>query len=132
MILSTLDIKFFKHLSLIYLIISFICALFSFCYELFSHHVYSNFMIFTFTIPLVFGSLISFLIYQINPSKIPDKLTIDLYNTSIATFTTYSLIKGVLEIYGTTNFLTNIYLIAGSILLTLSLTSYILTPKINY
>lgn len=119
--MSTLDINNFKKVSFKYLIFSIFCGIFAFIYEMFSHGVYSNNMIFAFLIPLVMGTIMFYLIYITNWNKYIDYIGYNLYNASIATFTIGSIIKGVLEIYGTTNSLINMYFIIGFVLLVISI-----------
>lgn len=57
MILSTLDINRMNKTALYYLFISLFCILFGAVYELFSHEVYSYFMLYAFVIPLGGGAL---------------------------------------------------------------------------
>jgi len=45
--------------------------------------------------------------------RIPGRLTLNLYNAGIATLTVGSIMKGVMEIYGTTNDILQIYWIVG-------------------
>lgn len=115
MILSILDNKDLKRQSKIYLIVSIICLIFSLIYEHFSHEVYSFYMLSAFLIPLILGSLVS-IILSIKNIKV-FKLSNNLYNASVATFTIYFIMRGFLEIYGTTNATINIYLIVGIFLL---------------
>lgn len=105
-----------------YLIISIFVALFGGIYEIFSHGVYSNFMIYAFAFPLVGGCLPFFILGMwkfINigkPSiclKVPNAITRNLYHSGIATLTIGSIIRGVLDIYGTTSYLSNYYWIVG-------------------
>ena len=98
------DIKF-------YLIFTLSVLLFGQIYELFSHNVYSDYMIFAFIIPLILG--IIYLVFN--------KLIIkEIYNAGIITLVVGSIVKGILDIYGTTNDLIYIYLI-GIVLIILSL-----------
>ena len=120
MILFILDIK---KQSKMYLIFSLFCLVFGLIYEYFSHNVYSNYMMYAFLIPLYFGSFISYVIYKFNLKT--NYISNSLYNASIITFTVGSIIKGVLDIYGTTNQLIIFYLIGGVILIIGSLASYI-------
>ena len=76
---------------------------------MFSHGVISNYMIFAFTIPLTLGVLVSFLMYALKMKQVT-RVQISLYNASVATLTLWSIINGVLEIYGTTNWKVNLYL----------------------
>lgn len=116
--MSILDINFFKKQSIVYFFASVFCMLFGLIYEIFSHNVYSNYMIFAFLIPLILGSGISLIIIK-NNIRI-NRISMNLYNASVATFTIYSIFNGVLEIYGTTNNLINIYLYVGLLLIIFS------------
>ena len=107
--------------ALTYLLVAVFCALFGAVYEVFSHQVYSFYMIYAFAFPLVLGTL-PFLL--LNLSKTPPALGAlprSLYHYGIATLTVGSLVCGVLEIYGTTHFLTPLYWIAGLTLLAAAL-----------
>lgn len=121
-----LDTSKIKMHSRNYLIYSIIVLLISIVYEMFSHNVYSNYMIFSFVIPLV-ASLITFFFYKIN--KVVNNFTSNLFYSSVLTLTTGSFIKGVLDIYGTTNSFVNIYLIIGIITILLTIVS--LFKKVN-
>ena len=98
----------------VYLITSIITFIFAQVYNIFSHNVYSTFMTYAFIIPLIFGFIPSVL--NIKLKLINNKL----YKASIFTFLAYSLLRGFLEIYGTTNSLINIYLYVGIVLFLLS------------
>ena len=102
-----LDIKNIKYYS-IFTISTFV---FGMIYELFSHDVYSNYMIFAFLIPLILG------IFNIIFDKYIHEY---LFKSGVITLTIGSIIKGVLDIYGTSNDLVYIYLF-GIILLVISL-----------
>lgn len=114
--------KTIKH----YLFISLGCFIVSFIYELFSHGVYSNYMIFAGIIPLCFGALFYLLIKNINPFSIKSKY---LYNSFVACLTVWMYINGILEIYGTTNNLVNYYIYVLLGLLVLTITSVIFSKK---
>jgi hypothetical protein len=77
-------------------------------------------MLGAFLIPLIFGFALSKLIVLLKLKHMPSRFSVNLYNASIATFTVYSIIKGVLDIYGTTNKLINAYLVVGMICLIIS------------
>lgn len=123
MILYILDIKDIKNKRKNFFIISVICLICGIIYELFSHQVYSIFMIGAFVIPLVMGTIIPSIVCKI---KMPSNIENNLYNASIATFTFGSFINGFLNIYGTTNSKIWIYFIVGIILLCISVANYIL------
>ena len=78
-------------------------------------------MQYAFVIPLILGFILSLIIYIVKPSKLPNRISMDLYNAAIATITIFSFIKGVLDIYGTTNSLINVYIIVSIILILLSI-----------
>lgn len=106
-----------------YLLISIFVALFGAIYEAFSYGVYSNFMLYAFAFPLVGGCLPFFILGMwkyicIGKEhslclKAPNAITRNLYHSGIATLTIGSIIRGVLDIYGTTNYLSNYYWIVG-------------------
>ena len=99
-------------------------ALFGAIYEIFSHEVYSYFMLYAFAIPLAMGVLpYSILMLK---EKYPDRKFLNLWNTAIAIFSVGSIFAGVLAIYGTTNSLIIVYPIAGAVMVLLSLIEYFL------
>ncbi len=118
MILYMLDTNYFKRQSIVYIIVSIFCFLFGFVYEKFSHQVYSFYMTYAFLIPFLFGFFPS--VFMIWFRKSQNRKSVNLYNASLATFTSYSFIRGFLEIYGTTNELIGVYLYVGLFLLILS------------
>lgn len=95
-----------------YILLSVSTLIFGFIYELFSHSVYSNYMMFAFIIPLILG------IIQI---LFRDILNNYIYESAVITLTIGSIINGILEIYGTTNDLVYIYLVVGIILIIASI-----------
>lgn len=118
MILSTSGINY-RSISHKYLGFTIFCMIFSTIYELFSHQVYSNFMIFSFLIPLFMGFMVTMIL---NRKKIIiDPLSFSMYHASIITFTFASIMKGILDIYGTTNNLLYIYIVIGILMLILSI-----------
>ena len=112
-----------------YLIFSSICLIFSSIYEVFSHQVYSMFMICAFLIPLILGAGIYFILLKKN--KFFNNISNELYKMSLYTFTFGSLMKGVLDIYGTTNSKLLVYLIIGGILFGVAIILQVL-KKISY
>ena len=113
MILSILDIKKTKRFFLLY---SIFLIIFAFIYELFSHQVYSYYMIFSFLIPLIFGYFISFF-----KKEGCNELCNSIYNMGVITLSIYSVYMGVLEIYGSTNKLVDVYLYVGILLMLIGL-----------
>lgn len=91
--------------------VSIFLFLFGIIYEKFSHEVYSWYMMGAFLISLAGGACPSILFGE----KLYEKRT--MYRCGLATLTVGSIMKGVLDIYGTTNQLLNLYWIVGGILL---------------
>ena len=123
-----------------YLLISIFVAFFGGIYEVFSHGVYSNFMLYAFAFPLVGGCLPFFLLgmwsyigSEQHPLhfKAPNTLTRNLHHSGIATLTIGSVIRGVLDIYGTTNFLTNFYWVVGIGLVVAGIVSYFYVKRVQ-
>ena len=105
--------KIASKTAFIYLLVALFCVFFGVVYELFSHQVYSFYMIYAFVFPLVGGTL-PFFILSLKQIKIyPSILARNFYHSSIATFTMGSIVQGVLNIYGTTNVLSRYYWIIG-------------------
>lgn len=86
-------------------------ALFGAVYERFSHEVYSYWMIYAFAFPLMLGAIPGAVFLR--KSYAPGEWAIRLWNAAVFTWTTGSVFKGVLEIYGTTNRLISVYWAAG-------------------
>ena len=114
-----------------YLAASVIIAAAAAVYGLFSHGVYSYFMIYAFMIPLLGGALPHLYAAMKNtdtyaesenetgPAKIIDAKDTQL--AIIATLTAGSLLKGVLDIYGTTNRLLILYPVMALLILAIAL-----------
>lgn len=100
--------------ALCYLFISLFCILFGAVYELFSHGVYSYFMLYAFVIPLVGGTL-PFFSMALSRAPIPNRVSLNLYHSGIAALTIGCLFQGALEIYGTTNRLVSVYWVLGTL-----------------
>lgn len=117
MILYTLDTdkweKKFIKTAYIYLLISLFFLLFGAVYEIFSHEVYSFYMIYAFAFPLVGGTLPFLTLGILRVRKYPNTISKNLYHGGIITLTIGSVLSGVLEIYGTTNALVVIYWVVG-------------------
>ena len=106
------------------LLCSILCAVFGAVYEYYSHEVYSNYMLYAFLIPLAGGTLPCFTLILSRRILLPQKPAVYLYNSGLASLTVGSLMKGVLEIYGTENALLVIYVIVGFLLVVLGLFHY--------
>lgn len=99
--------------ALAYLVISVVCALFGAVYERFSHGVYSYYVIYAFAFPLVGGALPYLLLAVLATDRYPRRFARNLCHSGIATLTVGSVVRGILDIYGTTNGLTRYYWIVG-------------------
>lgn len=96
---------------IIYLAASLVIVAAAWVYGLFSHGVYSPFMTYAFVIPLMLGAaphIAAALSRRANKGEsihriLTDEAVCDLQLAVIATLTAGSLLKGVLDIYGTTN-----------------------------
>ena len=115
MILYILDTNIMKKELKKYLIFSSLCLVFACIYEMFSHQVYSVFMIFSFLIPLIMGVVVYALL--VKKHFLVNNISNSLYKMSLYTVTFGSIMKGVLDIYGTTNSKLVIYWIVGGIML---------------
>ena len=102
-----------------------IYCIFAFMYEHFSHGVTSFYMVCAFLIPLLGGFLVNLIIKSAG-FAIPGKWSANLYNSGIAALTVGNLVKGALDIYGTTNRLTVIYLIVGLVLILAGTIQYVI------
>lgn len=120
MTLSTSDIKGKKQAektAFVYFLVALFCALFGAVYEGFSHEVYSFYMIYAFAFPLVGGTLPFWLLARMKCGFYPGSAVRNLYHSGIATLTVGCIVKGVLDIYGTTNELSGYYFKVGGVLL---------------
>ena len=95
-----------------YLLTALFLAFFGAVYEHFSHQVYSYFMIYAFAIPLVLGAL-PYLLSALHNKPVPSAHTTQLYAGGVMMLTMASILRGVLDIYGTTNAKLIILPIAG-------------------
>ena len=98
-----------------YLVVSIFCAFFGAVYEIFSHGVYSYFMLYAFGFPLALGTLPEILrgLRGAEPSPISARLR----GAGVATLTVGSIFRGILDIYGTSSPLSIVYWIVGGLLL---------------
>lgn len=110
----------------IYLVISIFVALFGGIYETFSHGVYSYYMLYAFAFPLVGGVLPALTFSLAENRRGPSPAARILYHCGIATFTVGSIVKGVLEIYGTTNVLAGVYFPTAGILVAAGIAIHLL------
>lgn len=96
-----------------YVIATVFCAVLSAVYEALSHGVYSPFMVFLFLIPFLLGVL-PFGILKIGQRiKNMEPAAKNLWNAGVATLAAGSLIRGIVDIYGTTTPFAAVYLTVG-------------------
>lgn len=91
-------------------------AVFGAVYEMFSHEVYSYWMMYAFLFPLLLGVL-PLLWAVLRKKRLPGAFALVLWHCGIAALTVGSVMQGVLDIYGSTNRLIQVYPVTGSILL---------------
>ena len=101
-------------------------ALFGAIYEIFSHGVYSYFMIYAFAFSLVLG-VIPHLFIALYGKVFPKPISKNCWNHGVITLTVGSAFYGVLDIFGTTNFTVLVYLSVGGVLIIAGLTTYVVT-----
>lgn len=111
---------------IIYLSITAFCGLFSAVYEHFSHGVDSDFMIRLFAIPLL-GGVLPFLLIRLFSLPFPNRLSLNAYNSAVATLAVGCCMQGVFEIYGTVSSLIPYYFYAGAVLALIGIVTYLLS-----
>lgn len=134
MILFTSDIDYRKKstkIALVYLLISIFTALFGAVYEKFSHGVYSYSMLYAFAYTLVLGVLPYICIAISKEPKLPPVVSRLFCHFGVATLTVGSIIQGVLDIYGTMNYLSYVYPVIGALLYLAGIISAIVSHKRN-
>lgn len=108
------DIRYISVLG-VYLLLTVFSALFGAVYELFSHGVYSYYMIYAFAFPLLLGVLPFFEMWK-SGRAFPDGIAAQLIHAGIAALCVGSIVQGIIEIYGTENVLISMYWIVGGML----------------
>lgn len=111
-----------SRITFVYLIAAAGTALFGAVYECFGHGVWSPWMVYAFLFPLILGAVPAAW-RSLRAMQLPRPRYTRLYNAGIAALTVGSILQGVMDIYGTTNQLINVYWIAGILLI---LCSYVL------
>ena len=115
-----------QNAAFIYLCVSIFCALFGGVYEHFGHGVLSFHMIYAFAFPLALGALPFSIIAKKPTIPYPNRISAICLHLAIATATVGSTVQGVLDIYGTTNRLSVVYIFASAVLFTASIILYII------
>ena len=98
-----------------YIVFTIFVLVFGLIYEHFSFGVISYYMLGAFLIPLLLGICINLIF-----NGMFNKYGSFFYNNGVITLTIGSLIKGVLDIYGTTSILLKYYLIFGLLFIFIS------------
>ncbi len=104
--------------------IAIFCGIFAAIYEIFSHGVYSNAMIFLFAYPLLLGAVPCYILEK-KKLPMPDRF----YQDGVFTLTLASLLGGILEIYGTSSEYVTWFMYAGIILVVIGICRMIFMPK---
>ena len=104
-----------------YLYVSAGCLVFSMIYECFSHNVFSPYMVFAVAFPLLGGLVAGELLKKVPAGHLPGQLPAEVYHCGLATLTVGSIVRGVMDIYGTENPLVKYYAYVGIGLLVLSI-----------
>lgn len=105
--------KEIKRIRNLYIIATILTLTFGIIYELFSHGVYSAYMICAFAIPLIPGVVVFSVLFNVKRFPRVNAIGATIYNSGVATLTIGSIFAGVLEIYGTTNKLLYVYPVVG-------------------
>lgn len=108
----------------VYTLIAGFCAVLGMVYERFSHGVWSEAMVYAFLYPLLAGAIPFLALGLFAKRKLPGSGVQLVWHCGIATLTLGSILRGVIEIYGTANELTVCYGIAGWTLLAAGLILY--------
>ena len=103
-----------------WLIISFLCLIFSIIYESFSHGVYSPFMVFLSLIPFLFGFIPCILL-----KKVKKPMHSRAWQDGVLLLLFGSLLQGIFDIYGTDSPFVKYYFYAGLIMLVIGIYGYI-------
>ncbi len=109
-----------RRLTLNYLFMTAFWALFGFIYEMFSHGVFSPFMMGAFLIPLLFG-LLPVTLLGLHKKQVKCPAAAGFWHGGIWMFTLGAVSRGALEIYGTTNSKLILLPISGAICLALAM-----------
>lgn len=103
-------------LALNYGLVTLLTVALGWIYERFSHGVYSDHTIYSFIFPLTGGVLFWLVAGTIEKSFYVNKLFLNMQAASIATLTLGFIVKGVLDIYGTSSSLVDVYWVVGGLL----------------
>ena len=119
----------YKKNARIYIFITMFVFIFSYIYEIFSHDVYSLYMMLSPLIPLILGVLVNYILYFINTNLKISNLNSNIHNSIVIALTLYCILNGVLEIFGTTNSLVYLYIYISILLAILNVILFIKNRK---
>lgn len=110
----------------IYVIASMFLGLFGAIYEYYGHGVYSYYMLYAFAPTLCLGAF-PMLLFGLKKNKLQFSTPIlYIYHSGVATLSIMMVVKGVLEIFGTTNKLMTVYYIAAAVELMFSILMFLI------
>lgn len=124
MILSTSVKTRSAKWSVAWFCISIFCSIFTIIYEIFSHGVYSNAMIYLFAYPLLLGAIPCYILEK-KHLPMPSRF----YQDGVFTMTLASLLGGIFEIYGTSSEYVTLFMYGGIILVVIGICLTIFAAK---
>ncbi|CDM69915.1 putative membrane protein [Clostridium bornimense] len=128
MFISDIRKKFLKTI-VIFVISTIFAFIFNKVYGIFGHGVTSPYMTYMFLYPLVGGVLFYGIIMLFIPSIVNKKkyrFFYNIYNSGIAILTVGSLLRGVMEIAGTSSFYLMVYTLIGWLCIIISISVLII------
>ena len=125
--MSTLDIsKRIKKTIIIYILITIFTIIFDRVYAIFSHEVSSLNMNLMFLYPLIGGVVVYCFLERLCKNIKKDiRFLFNIYNAGIATLTIGSLLKGIMDIAGTSSQYIIYYAIVGVLFIIISIIGFI-------
>ena len=119
--------KRFKKTALIYTLLSIFFFAFSRIYESFSFGETSTYMHYLYAVPLV-GGLLLLIILKIIPNL--SRLSLNLWNSAVATLTSGVLFRGIVNLSGRSTTLDQPYIYTSIVFLTLAVVSMLFTRSV--
>ena len=119
--------KRFKKTALIYTLLSIFFFAFSRIYESFSFGETSTYMHYLYAVPLV-GGLLLLIILKIIPNL--SRLSLNLWNSAVATLTAGVLFRGIVNLSGRSTTLDQPYIYTSIVFLTLAVVSMLFTRSV--
>jgi hypothetical protein len=113
-----------RKTSVTFLAISLFCVFFNWIYGRYGHGVPSDHMTFMFCYPLFGGTAVYLLIGALPKAWMPERFIINIYNSGIATLIVGSALRGVFDIAGTSSPFQPVFIIAGTVMISLGVLGY--------